>query len=215
MKERFARLREAVALIQQLWSEERVSFAGEYLQDRERHDLRPAQEAGADLRGGGGPPGRQVCRPRRRRLHLHQRQGAELYTETLLPNVAGRRRGQRPSAGRHRPHDRDEGVVRHRPASGRWRIRGIGRRWRCRPRKRCRSRTRWRWRRLADALPVERAASRWIVSTDADEHVEKIARLCRVSASAIWCFTRRDPDQKRFLQAVCGAVLPRLRERFG
>ena len=28
--------------------------------------------------------------------------------------------------------------------------------------------------RLADALPVERAASRWIVSTDPDEHVEKI-----------------------------------------
>jgi len=29
--------------------------------------------------------------------------------------------------------------------------------------------------RLADALPVERAASRWIVSTDPDEHIEKIA----------------------------------------
>ena len=28
--------------------------------------------------------------------------------------------------------------------------------------------------RLADALPVEQAASRWIVSTDPDEHVEKI-----------------------------------------
>ena len=29
--------------------------------------------------------------------------------------------------------------------------------------------------RLAEALPVERAASRWIVSNDADEHVERIA----------------------------------------
>ena len=28
--------------------------------------------------------------------------------------------------------------------------------------------------RLADALPVERAASRWIVSDDPDEHVEKV-----------------------------------------
>jgi coenzyme F420-dependent glucose-6-phosphate dehydrogenase len=28
--------------------------------------------------------------------------------------------------------------------------------------------------RLADALPLERAASRWIVSSDADEHVEQI-----------------------------------------
>ena len=29
--------------------------------------------------------------------------------------------------------------------------------------------------RLADALPVERTAKRWIVSTDPDEHVEKIS----------------------------------------
>ena len=29
--------------------------------------------------------------------------------------------------------------------------------------------------RLADALPTERAASRWIVSTDPDEHIERMA----------------------------------------
>ena len=28
---------------------------------------------------------------------------------------------------------------------------------------------------LADALPIERAASRWIVSSDPDEHVERLA----------------------------------------
>ena len=39
--------------------------------------------------------------------------------------------------------------------------------------------------RLADALPVERAASRWIVSTDPDEHVERIGPMSS-SASVIW-----------------------------
>ena len=49
--------------------------------------------------------------------------------------------------------------------------------------------------RLADALPLERAASRWIVSNDPDEHVEKDRRLCRSWASAISCSTR--PDRTR------------------
>ena len=43
--------------------------------------------------------------------------------------------------------------------------------------------------RLADALPVERAASRWIVSTDPDEHVEKIRPYVDMG-SATWCSMR-------------------------
>ena len=38
-KERFARLREAVTLIRQLWTEERVTFEGQYYRTQERHDL--------------------------------------------------------------------------------------------------------------------------------------------------------------------------------
>ena len=43
--------------------------------------------------------------------------------------------------------------------------------------------------RLAAALPVERAASRWIVSTDPDEHIEKITPLYRdgFSPSGVPC----------------------------
>ncbi len=36
-----------------------------------------------------------------------------------------------------------------------------------------------------------------------------------VSASAIWCSTRRDRDQARFLKLYGEQVLPRLRKRFG
>jgi alkanesulfonate monooxygenase SsuD/methylene tetrahydromethanopterin reductase-like flavin-dependent oxidoreductase (luciferase family) len=40
-KERFARLREAVALIKQLWTEDRLTFEGDY--DSFAHPARPAR----------------------------------------------------------------------------------------------------------------------------------------------------------------------------
>ena len=68
--------------------------------------------------------------------------------------------------------------------------------------------------RLADALPVERAASRWIVSTDPDEHVEKIGRYVELGFRHL-VFHAPGPDQERFLELYAEQVLPRLRKRFG
>ena len=66
----------------------------------------------------------------------------------------------------------------------------------------------------ADALPVERAASRWIVSTDPDEHVEKIAPYIELGFKHL-VFHAPGTDQPRFLRLYAEQVLPRLRERFG
>ena len=52
--------------------------------------------------------------------------------------------------------------------------------------------------RLADALPVERAASRWIVSTDPDEHIEKIRPYVEMGFRHL-VFHAPGPDQERFL----------------
>ena len=68
--------------------------------------------------------------------------------------------------------------------------------------------------RLSDALPVERAASRWIVSTDADEHVDKIAAYVDLGFRHL-VFHAPGPDQERFLKLYAEHVLPRLRARFG
>jgi coenzyme F420-dependent glucose-6-phosphate dehydrogenase len=68
--------------------------------------------------------------------------------------------------------------------------------------------------RLSDALPVERAASRWIVSTDPDEHVDKIAAYVDLGFKHL-VFHAPGPDQKRFLKLYADTVLPRLRARFG
>src|SRR5690348_17342617 len=86
-KERFARLREAVTLIRQLWREERVSFEGQYYRTEKAtiYD-RPEQmvpiwvaAAGALVAKYAGRAGDGfICTSGKKR---------ELYTETLLPNV--------------------------------------------------------------------------------------------------------------------------------
>jgi len=67
---------------------------------------------------------------------------------------------------------------------------------------------------LADALPIERAASRWIVSSDPDEQVEKIRPYVELGFRHL-VFHAPGHDQKRFLRLYSEQVLPRLRKAFG
>jgi coenzyme F420-dependent glucose-6-phosphate dehydrogenase len=67
---------------------------------------------------------------------------------------------------------------------------------------------------LADALSAERAASRFIVSTDPDEHVERLAEIISLGFTHL-IFHAPGPDQRRFLDLYAEQVLPRLRQRYG
>ena len=58
------------------------------------------------------------------------------------------------------------------------------------------------------------AASRWIVSNDPDEQVEKIAPYVGLGFRHL-VFHAPGPDQARFLKLYGEQVLPRLRKRFG
>ena len=68
--------------------------------------------------------------------------------------------------------------------------------------------------RLADALPVERAASRWIVSDDPDEHVERIRQYIDLGFRHL-VFHAPGPDQDKFLRLYSEQVIPKLRAAFG
>lgn len=68
--------------------------------------------------------------------------------------------------------------------------------------------------RLADALPIERTASRWIVSSDADEMTEKIGAYVDLGFDHL-VFHAPGPDQARFLTLFAERVVPRLRKRYG
>jgi coenzyme F420-dependent glucose-6-phosphate dehydrogenase len=68
--------------------------------------------------------------------------------------------------------------------------------------------------RLADALPLERAASRWIVSADPEEQVAKIRPYVELGFTHL-VFHAPGPDQVRFLKLYAERVLPLLRAQFG
>ena len=66
--------------------------------------------------------------------------------------------------------------------------------------------------RLADALPLDRAASRWIVSSDPDEQVETIRPYVELGFRHL-VFHAPGPDQARFLKLYAEQVLPLLRAK--
>jgi coenzyme F420-dependent glucose-6-phosphate dehydrogenase len=68
--------------------------------------------------------------------------------------------------------------------------------------------------RLADALPVERTARRFIVSSDADAHVDAIMKYVELGFDHL-VFHSPAIDQRRFLDLYAAQVLPRLRARCG
>jgi coenzyme F420-dependent glucose-6-phosphate dehydrogenase len=137
----------------------------------------------------------------------------ELYTETLLPNVAA---GVEASG---RPQEAIDRMIEMKVSFDTDRKRAMEdtRHWAAlalSPQEKVSVEDPLEMERLSDALPVERAASRWIVSTDADEHVEKIAAYVSLGFKHL-VFHAPGSDQKRFLKLYADAVLPRLRARFG
>ena len=68
--------------------------------------------------------------------------------------------------------------------------------------------------RLADALSMERTVSRWIVSIDPDEQVERIRPYVELGFRHL-VFHAPGPDQARFLRLYAERVVPRLRAEFG
>ena len=67
---------------------------------------------------------------------------------------------------------------------------------------------------LADALPVERSSSRFIVSNDPQEVVERVGRYIDLGFNHL-VFHAPGPDQARFLKLFGEQIAPRLRKAFG
>ena len=212
-KERFARMREAVTLIRTLWRGERVSFEGQYYRTEKAtiYD-RPEVEvpiyvaaAGALVARYAGRSGDGfICTSGKKR---------ELYTETLLPKVA---EGIAAAEPRVRPYDHmievkvsfDTDAQRALQDTRHWAALALT------GEEKMSIEDPVEMQRLADALPLERAASRWIVSSDPDEHVDKIAAYVDLGFRHL-VFHAPGPDQERFLRLYGEQVLPRLRKRFG
>src|SRR5207302_8247570 len=138
----------------------------------------------------------------------------ELYTETLMPSVAeGIGKAAEP---KKYPYDNmieikvsfDSDKVRALEDTRHWAALALT------PEEKMTVEDPIEMQRLADALPLERAANRWIVSSDADEHVERVGYYVSLGFRNL-VFHAPGPDQARFLKLYGEHVLPRLRKRFG
>ena len=212
-KERFARLREAVTLIRRLWREERVTFEGQYYrtQDATIYD-KPDQEIPIYVAGAGALVAKYAGRQGDGFICTSGK-APSLYTETLLPAVAeGLAASGRDPAGYDRLIEMkvsfDTDRARALDDTRHWAALALS------PEEKLSVHSPVEMERLAAALPVERAASRWIVSDDAEEHVEKIGAYVALGFRHL-VFHAPGPDQVRFLKLYGEQVLPRLRRRFG
>ncbi len=212
-KERFGRLRESIELMKILWTEERVTFEGEYYQTLNATIYDRPENPVPIFIAAAGPTASRLAGRVGDGFICTSGKATELYTETLLPNVAvGLERSGRSMDQLEKmiemkvsfDTDRDRALedTRH------WAALALS------PEEKTGTEDPLEMERLADALPVERAASRWIVSTDPEEHIERIAPYIELGFSHL-VFHAPGSDQERFLRLYSKEVLPRLRRQFG
>jgi coenzyme F420-dependent glucose-6-phosphate dehydrogenase len=212
-KERTARLKEALALIRKLWSEERVSFKGQYYcTDKATIYDRPARMLPIYV-AGAGPVIAKYSGQFADGFICTSGKSSDLYRDTLLPNVAA---GVQAS-GRN-PQDIDM-MIEMKVSFDSDRVRALEdtRHWAAlalSAEEKSSVEDPLELERLADQLPAERAAARWIVSTDPDEHVERIRPYVEMGFRHL-VFHAPGADQVRFLNLYADQVLPRLRAAFG
>ncbi len=212
-KERFARLREAITLMRRLWTGERVTFEGRYYrtQDATIYD-RPATPVPIYIAAAGALIAKYAGRMGDG-LICTSGKARELYTETVLPKVLE----GRDEAGFRAPDfarvmevkvSFDSDMKRAVEDTRHWAVLALT------PEEKTSVHNPEEIERLADGLSAQRAASRWIVSTDPDEQVERIGYYVNLGFRHL-IFHAPGPDQERFIRLYAEHVLPRLRRRFG
>ncbi|GAA3638630.1 glucose-6-phosphate dehydrogenase (coenzyme-F420) [Kineosporia mesophila] len=209
-RERFARLREAVRLIKQLWSEERVTFEGEYyrLHDATVYD-RPEQPVPIYIAGGG--PGVTKYAGRAGDGYIcTSGKGMGLYEETLLPALKeGLEASQRPFEAIDKTIEIklsfDEDPAQALENTRFWAPLSLS------PEQKASVHDPVEMARLADELPIEQVAKRWIVASDPDEVVAAVKNYTDAGFTHL-VFHAPGHNQERFLTQFTQDVVPLLRK---
>ena len=206
--ERFRRLRESVRLMKRLWTEDYVTFDGKYYKTREAKIFDKPKDGVPLYVAASGPQTAEFAGKEADGFICTSGKGAELYRDTLLPAVAkgATEAGRDPS--------KIERMIEMKVSYDKDRERAMN------------DTKEW----SALALPAEdkagvedpremekrakagedKAHMRFIVSTDPDEHVEKIRQYVD------WGFTHLvfhvpGRDQERAMRDYARDILPRLR----
>lgn len=210
--ERFQRMKEAITLIRALWSEDRVSFDGTYYSTSNATIYDRPETPIPIYIGASGPAATRLAGRIGDGWITTSGKDRALYTESLLPAFEdGITRGDR---ARDEVDTVIELKVSLRPdlTAARentrfWAPLALS------PAEKMGIDDPLEMQRRADALPIERAASRFIVSDDVEEHITAIADYLGLGFRHL-VFHDPGHDQEEFLQIYGTEVLPRLRERF-
>ncbi len=212
-KERFGRLRESVELMRRLWTEDRVTFEGEYYRTESATIYDKPDDPVPIYIAASGPTASRFAGRVGDGFICTSGKAPELYSETLLPNVqTGLEKSGRSMADLEKTIEMkvsfDTDIDKAMQDTSHWAALALS------PEEKTGVEDPVEMEKLADALPVERAASRWIVSNDPDEHIERIAPYIKLGFTHL-VFHAPGPDQERFLRLYSKEILPRLRKQFG
>ncbi|MCP4327973.1 MAG: glucose-6-phosphate dehydrogenase (coenzyme-F420) [Alphaproteobacteria bacterium] len=211
-KERFERLSESIDLIRRLWREERVTFEGQYYRTTNATIYDRPTEPVPIYVAASGPSAAKLAGQVADGFICTSGKTPELYRETLLPKVdEGLAEAGRPAEAVERLIEMkvsfDTDLDRASEDTRHWAALALT------SKEKTGVEDPVELERLADALPTDRAASRWIASTDPDEHIDRIAPYVELGFTHL-VFHAPGPDQARFLHLYANEVLPRLRQRF-
>ncbi|MFW0786629.1 glucose-6-phosphate dehydrogenase (coenzyme-F420) [Gordonia sp. CPCC 206044] len=209
-KERFARLRESIALMRELWTGAEVNFDGEYYktQGAYMYDV-PEQPIPVYVAAGGPVVARYAGRAGDGFICTSGK-GADLYQEKLIPAVKeGAQKAERDFSSIDRmieikiSYDPDPELALENTRF--WAPLSLT----AEQKHSVNSST--EMERLADELPIEQVAKRWIVASDPDEAVEKVKFYTDCGLNHL-VFHAPGHDQRRFLENFQRDLEPRLRK---
>jgi len=209
-KERFARLRETVALMRRLWTEESVTHEGDYYRTVDARIFdRPETPVPVFVAAGGPMVARYAGRVADGFICTSGK-GRELYAEELIPAVA---------EGREKAGRAGEPIER---------MIEIKVSWDPDPEKALENTRFWaplsltaeqkhsihsprEMEQAADELPIEQVAKRWIVASRPEDVVEAVKFYTDLGFDHL-VLHGPGHDQERFLRTLSEQVLPGLRE---
>jgi coenzyme F420-dependent glucose-6-phosphate dehydrogenase len=208
-KERFARLREAVRLMRALWTEDNVNFEGDYytLVNARIYD-RPEKPVPVYIAAGGPVVARYAGRSGEGFICTSGK-GMDLYTEKLIPAVKeGAEKESRSFGDIDRTieiklsYDRDADAALENTRF--WAPLSLT------AEQKHTVDSAEEMERLADELPIEQVAKRWIVASDPDEAVAQIKPYLDAGLNHL-VVHGPGHDQERFLTQFAEDVVPKLR----
>jgi coenzyme F420-dependent glucose-6-phosphate dehydrogenase len=210
-RERFARLREAVRLIRQLWTEQSVTFDGEYYHTKNATIYDRPDEPIPIYVGAGGPQVAKYAGRAGDGLICTSGKGMELYSQQLLPSFSD---GAQESGRDAQALDKmievkvsfDTDRTRAMEDTKIWAALALPAESKAGiddPRE---------MERLAKTVE-DVAHRRWLVSSDPDEHIEQLRPYLDLGFNHL-VFHAPGDGQARFLELYGAQILPRLRKEW-